>query len=116
MLIINPGSGAVDDATQEQAQANMQEFLAAIGLGEDVSAEMKWPSLGGDGQPDGRWAFIVSLGERSCEVEMPGVAGLSQAAKAARIHPRLYVDGSSWYWDFAIRQVVHALTGNPDDD
>ena len=116
MLLINPGTGPVDGATQEQAQANMQEFLAALGLGEGVSAEMKGPSIGGDDQPDGRWSFIVSLSEHSCEVEIPGVTGLSEAAKAARIHPRLYVDGDSWYWDFAIRAVVRALTGKHEDE
>jgi hypothetical protein len=109
-VLINPGSGPVDDATEAQARTNMQEFLAAIGLGDGVAAEMQGPSIDWNGTPDGRWTFTVSLGTRSCEVEMPGVSGLAEAAASARMHPRLYVDGGSWFWDFGLRIARECLT------
>lgn len=113
MVLINPGTGPVSGATEQQARDNMQEFLAELGLGEDVSAECNGPALDTRHRPDGRWAFTVQMpgGVSAAEVDMPGIPGLSESAKAAKIHPRLYVDGNSWYWDFALRQVRRALLG-----
>lgn len=114
-VLIDPGSGPIAGATETVARTNMQEFLAALWLGDGVAAVMVGPARDYAGVPDGRWAFVVSLGERSCKVEMPGVAGLAEAAASALMHPRLYVDGDSWFWDFALRTVRVALTTDPKD-
>lgn len=116
MLLINPGSGHVDGATQKHAQSNMQEFLAALGLGEGVQAEAQGPSCDWEGNEDGRWTFTVSLGERSCEVDMPGEEGISNDQRPIIFTPRLYVDGSSWHWEFALGIVRDLLTKGPQRD
>lgn len=109
VVLINPGTGPVEDATQEQAQANMQEFLAALGLGEDVQAE-----LAGE-EDEGRWPFTVSMGKRTCRVDMPGITGLSDE-RPLHAQTRLYVDGNSWYWGFAVSVTVNRLTLDPEDE
>lgn len=114
-VMINPGTGPVPNATEEQARRNMQDFVAELDLGDAVSFEMAGPSKDASGNPDGRWTFVVRHHAATCEVEMPGVAGLAEAARTAKIHPRLYVDGSSWFWDFALNMTAFALMKGDGD-
>lgn len=110
-VLINPGSGPVDGGTLKQAQANMAAFLTALNVKGATAERTKARAH------NGRWTFKVSLHQRRaksrhCVVEMPGVGGLDSKFP---LPPRLYVDGSSWFWPFAVRQCRDALTGSLED-
>lgn len=103
-LIINPGSGPVAEATYDHAHRNMCVFVDDVSrqYGGSVRFEPVDPPLLGDG----RFRFTV-YGDNieRHEVDMPGCSlGIATGADCASIfdQPRLYVDGSSWLWGFAV--------------
>lgn len=104
-ISINPGTGPVIGATEEHAKANMDAFSADLReLGVYVTGLTRRP----DADEDGRYAYLLTMGDaRKVEVEMPGLP-LDQVrytgADGQDIwdFPRLYVDGSSWIWKFAL--------------
>jgi hypothetical protein len=63
---------------------------------------------------DGRWSFRLKHGSRSCVVHMPG-CGEKHVRFFGNLPdmwtPRLYVDGDSWLWPFAVDTVREILTG-----
>ncbi len=100
MIIMNPGTGTVDDATVEQATINIEQFIADLN-------EKGWQYIYLPNRDDnGRFAFLL-WNERPyrpvCHiVDMPGCS-LEQAREGRPWYsPRLYVDGSSWLWGFAL--------------
>ncbi len=100
MILLNPGSGPVPDATEEQAVANMSEFVSELGAHYDVTVVSHARAAASD-YGDGRWAFeLLTDDERRIEVQMPG-APIKQVREE---WTRLYVDGSSWFWEYALRQ------------
>lgn len=105
VVIINPGAGPISGrCTLENAYANMDALLKDAGLTDalysrDMDAE----------ESDGRFSFCVAIKGFTEEhgtvaVDMPGLP-LSQVRYSGKlptpIPPRLYVDGSSWWWPFA---------------
>lgn len=100
MIIINPGSGPVHDSTYFNAKANMVVFMAdshSHSLHEVVDSD----------QGDGRFRFFVHRGGRWHAIDMPGlplaqVRYMGEPDQNIWDFPRLYVDGSSWVWKFAI--------------
>lgn len=105
-IVINPGSGAVSGATEENAIENMKHFLVDCNIG----ANYKFARFPEYDQDDGRFSFMVyeSGGIRGIHhwVDMPGLPldkvrymGTDQNPWH---YPRLYVDGSSWLWSFAL--------------
>jgi hypothetical protein len=108
-FIINPGAGPVEGATRENAEANMRQLLAdanaANGTFELVRADS-----------NGRFKFTAKLGEHECEVDMPGLP-LNQVRSDDLLRiPRLYVNGSSWFWGYAVGFVGDALHGVEDGE
>ena len=101
-IFINPGSGPVADATVGHAIANIAAFV------DDLQDAGREAQTGGPGVEDrGRWTFIVTVDERDYEVEMPGlpldeVRYVDPATQNIWDFPRLYVDGSSWVWKYAL--------------
>lgn len=111
-VIINPGSGPVSGATSVQALANAQVFA------NEIHARLEGP-LGTEG--DGRWLFRMTRDDRTVEVEMPGlpldrVRWVDDDDQDIWQFPRLYVDGSSWVWKYAVGMANHMLDGRPGDD
>lgn len=102
MTFINPGSGPVTEATEEQAATNMTAFIEELrqrGCGVASHERAASADYG-----EGRYAFTVRTEDgREVEVQMPG-APLDQVRQG---YTRLYVDGSSWFWDFALQTVEH---------
>ncbi len=101
-IIINPGSGPVPDASAEEASKNIQAFAADLReRGHDVA-------LGECGLEDeGRYSFVVTVDGITREIEMPGipldqVRWLNEPEQNIWDFPRLYVDGSSWVWKYAL--------------
>lgn len=102
-IFLNPGTGPVDDATEANARANVQSFVAELGL-DDVRVRRHPRADYGEG----RYAFRLYYGKRMVEVQMPGLA-LDQVRFLGREYdqdpwdyPRMYVDGSSWLWRFGL--------------
>lgn len=123
-VIINPGSGPVAGATRENAEANVRQLLVDA---DAPNAEINFVKVGtiyGTDKPDGRFEFDLSMDGHVCNVEMPGlslerVRYLGQPDQNIWDFPRLYVDGSSWVWTYAIGFVddaLHGATEEEDDD
>lgn len=104
---INPGSGPIPHATEANADANMNAFKADLReRGIDTGEELRRRS---DLDSDGRYGYELRTAEgHYAEVEMPGlptdqVRWLGPKQDIWQ-YPRLYVDGNSWIWFFALNQ------------
>lgn len=113
-IAINPGSGPVSSATETNATANMGVFtddLRAMNLDVDTFTRRAASDYG-----EGRYAYSVAFADgRSVEVQMPGlpvehVRFLSEPGQNIWHFPRLYVDDSSWVWQWALSAC------EPDED
>ena len=104
-VIINPGTGIVARATKKQADKNMSEFVREVGL-KNVKTGV------GTENRDGRWNYVLSLGLRRCDVDMPGVI-LPEDYMSG---PRLYVEGCSWWWPYAVSIARGVLSGVDDEE
>jgi hypothetical protein len=109
-IIINPGTGPVAGSNEEDATANMVVFA------EEVATKYGLVRVREDRAPandyDGRFAYRMihrdaDGNDHVQEIDLPGLP-LHQVNYGARPDdnpwhfPRLYVDGSSWLWSFAI--------------
>lgn len=111
-VMINPGTGPVHNATRELARENITALIqdARQGRVDGVTVE-------DTGREDeGRFTFILRSGTRTCDVDMPGLPEdearyLGRDDQNILDFPRLYVEGSSWVWLYAIDQVRHYLLG-----
>lgn len=99
-VVVNPGSGPVEGATEEHAQTNIRHFVADCGDG--------WRAVRcAQDDHDGRYSFVVYRHNRCHQVDMPGlpleqVRYTGSEGQSAWDYPRLYVDGGSWLWKFAL--------------
>jgi len=103
-IFINPGTGNVDGASEANARTNMKQFV------KDCDSSLTWHTRRNKNADygDGRYCFMLSCDEfpkKKVEIQMPGwelervrYMGLDQNPWH---FPRLYVDGSSWLWEFA---------------
>ena len=101
-IIINPGSGPVAEATEENATENMKHYIT------DCSDyDWKFIRIPSEDYGEGRYAYLVWADNKCHEIQMPGLA-LSQVRFMNEDNqdiwdfPRLYVDGDSWVWAFAL--------------
>lgn len=103
-VIINPGTGPVD-GEEGEAWNNMAQFVQDL---EERGIEVEGYNKPEADSDDGRFLFNVILKEGiTREVEMPGVPlenvrWLDREDQNIWDFPRLYVDGSSWVWKFAL--------------
>lgn len=113
-MISNPGAGPIGgDASYADACSNIKAFVSSLCLSDPPVRIKKPRPARGDG---GRFLFTLHRGIRKVSVDMPGIP-------LAEVHyidgadpwrfPRLYVDGSSWLWKFAINTARFALR-DPD--
>ena len=98
MIVANPGAGPVSGSTRENADKNMRKFL------EDCGADSF--EFGGM-EHDGRFGYQMKVGDRTVDVDMPGlplekVRFVSDPGQNIWDFPRLYIDGSSWVWKYAV--------------
>ncbi|WP_158894300.1 hypothetical protein [Amycolatopsis anabasis] len=108
MLLVNPGSGPFPTGDEGTASVNMDVFVADVcdRWNYTLVTSARRPEKDGD---DGRYTwdleFLRPNGQRHrCEVRMFGVPrdyGVGDNPLAFP-EPRLYVDGQSWVWDFAV--------------
>lgn len=102
--IINPGFGPVLRATKKQAMANMRHFVRQVNVPGLETEDLRSPK-GGD---EGRYSWCIRLGNRHMVVDMPGVK-LTMSRSWKMGEPRIYVDGSSWQWPFAVEIVQEEM-------
>ena len=97
-LIINPGTEPVELATIENAVTNMQQLIKDSGQ-TGVSFERIKEQDG-----DGRFSFKLKSDKHkfTIAVDMPGCELEKVRASKPFYSPRLYVDGSSWLWGYAL--------------
>lgn len=102
-LSINPGTGPVAGATAEHARANLDHFLTDLTNAGHTASYVAT----GDTPVDGRWMYVIRVDDRLWEIQMPGlpldkVRYMAEDGQSAWNYPRLYVEGSSWLWTFAL--------------
>ena len=102
-ITINPGSGPVDNTTQENADANMEVFRQDVKERHGYSVVS---FLFEATQEDGRYRYLLTCDGAIHEVEMPGwpleqVRYMDQETQNIWDFPRLYVNGDSGVWEFA---------------
>jgi hypothetical protein len=108
-VIINPGAGPLrEPARREDVVRNAQLFLEDL----QPDAERR-SSIGyeiGNVEDGGRWEVVFFTRDgHECVVEMPGVKAETLRARTGRPGPRLYVNGDSWLWEFAVPNARRAL-------
>ena len=101
-IIINPGTGSVLEASEENAIENIKCFISDNGVEDIVYKRIPNSDYG-----DGRYAFCLKKDGICHEIQMPGltiekVRYLGNEDQNIWNYPRLYVDGSSWVWKYAL--------------
>lgn len=105
-VIINPGTGSVEDTSLDEATKNMVQFCKDVAEHICVSQEdVSFQRTKEFDYGDGRYSFLVTTPHGSQDVQMVGlpieevrwVDGLNPW-----LYPRLYVDDSSWLWEYAV--------------
>ncbi len=119
ILILSPGTADIPDTTEEDARKNIKVFVSDLAeKGVKVKSTHRRPHL--DGFYFGRYAFLLFLKEPQPQVNsfepglrkkilihMPGVPlekvrFMDTPDQDVLEFPRLYVDGSSWLWLYAL--------------
>jgi len=118
MIIINPGSGPVENATYENALTNIEHYITDCGLKHIRFVHLE------DRDEEGRYCFMLfkDFWDRGIHhfVEMPGlpleqVRYMKNEGQNIWDFRRLYIDGSSWIWCFAmLNQEDFEIGGNDD--
>lgn len=94
-IIINPGTQADNSATLDKARIVAERLHEDLGLSDPISRDP-------DHDRDGWFRFIFTAGPKTVEVDIPGddpdVVCEGRPFKSRR----LYVDGSSWLYGFAV--------------
>lgn len=104
-ISINPGTGPVAGATVEAARSNMDTFVSDL---RDAGVYVVGMTRRPTSDDEGRFAYELTMGDtRRVEVEMPGlpldrVRFMDQPGQDIWQFPRLYIDGSSWIWKWAL--------------
>jgi hypothetical protein len=113
-IIINPGLGPVENSSVQLALSN------AIQLAEDTGGVLLAPPEEPIDDGEGRYTFTIrNHRDEDVEIEMPGipldeVRYMGEEGQNIWDYPRLYVDGSSWVWKYAISAVQRV--GAPEEE
>jgi len=107
-IIINPGTEPVLDTKEEDSEASIHEFMDQVR--EHVGYELQYERMREDN--DGWYAWRLHCRELSTrvDIDMPGLPP-DQLQLGPWKSPRLYVDGSSWLWKYALNMAVNKLLG-----
>jgi hypothetical protein len=108
MVMINPGSGPVKEACIGNAVLNIDKFVQDCNL---QGLKVKNSDVIDNG--DGRYIFELERDDFpvwSCQIRMPGlplekVRFMDEEGQDILKFPRLFVDGSSCVWKYAIAAV-----------
>lgn len=100
-VYINPGGGDVPQATVENARRAVELFLDDC---HTCGWTVEWDGTltAYDGS---RWDTKITVGGVVHEVSMPGDDPDRTRRSEPWVSYRLYVDGSSWLWGYALNMV-----------
>ncbi|OAP24491.1 MULTISPECIES: recombinase family protein [Amycolatopsis] len=121
MVIFSPGSGPLPTADEDTAAANLDAFVADVCARWDYTlvASRRRPE---DDRDDGRYVWDLEFRRPNgkhhmCQAAMFGVPrDYAEGGDSLMFpEPRLYVDGESWVWDFAVGIAAAYFDRNPDD-
>lgn len=104
-VTINPGTGPVNGATENNATKNIEHFITDC---ENNKVKgIQFVRIPDSDYGNGRYAFLLWVDQRCHEIQMPGlqldkVRYINPETQNIWDYPRLYVDGSSWVWKFAL--------------
>ncbi|MFD9895110.1 hypothetical protein ACFWY9_37690 [Amycolatopsis sp. NPDC059027] len=122
MVMFSPGSGPLPTGHEDTAKSNVDAFVT------DVCARWNYTLVTSQRRPeddrdDGRYTWDLEFRRpngkhHTCRVHMFGVPrDYGQGENPLTFpEPRLYVDGSSWVWDFAVKQAAASFDRDPDDE
>jgi len=118
-VVVNPGTGHCPGATEANAATNIVQLIKDAGLNPDVVGVERVPDE--DEDAEGRFYFILSHDGHKCGIYMPGwelerVCWIDREDQNIWDFPRLYVNGSSWVWKFAMKITGEELRGEYDED
>lgn len=120
-IVINPGTGPVPNSSEENARANLLVFCEDVANQHNTTAEWNPDDqiLTDDGE--GRWSTVILVNGQVVEIDMPGLP-LDQVRFTGADDqdiwdfPRLYVEGSSWVWKYAVSVCDPANFFDGEDD
>ena len=94
--LLNPGTGCVGGrCTMASAWRNLEALMERDGVEGEITSD---PDAENEG---GRFLLVLKIkGRRPILVDMPGCS-LARLKNETMDQPRMYVDGSSWFWQFA---------------
>ena len=108
MLIINPGTEAAAGATAENSRQAFHFFVSDL---RSIGATVEYDTDEPYDLRDGYWEFTVQVNGRERTLDIPGDEPETTRKGEPWVSKRLYVDGSSWLWGFAL-----SIISNDDDD
>ena len=107
-VVINPGTGPIAGSHARDARRNLGVFCRDLALPAPRISIARNVS----GDFDGKYDYLLQRGIRTVSVAMPGLpldrVKLGPSDNAWHFH-RLYVDGDSWLWPFALDTAKRAL-------
>ncbi len=108
MLIINPGTEGRDGATVENATAVVGQICADL----SIPPEQIQRQPEKDDEADGFFSFVFDNGN-GCrfDIEVPGDDPAQVTASKPFVSRRLYVDGSSWLYGYALNAIERCISG-----
>ena len=110
--MVDLGEGSISRGTEANAASNMTQFV------EDCTARgLQFERVHDKDLGDGRYSFRIYQGTRSQLVRMPGLP-LEQVRCVGSVdpsgYPRLYLDGNSYWWRYAVMLVMFPGEGSDD--
>ena len=115
MIIINPGTEPLPEATEENAGKAIDLFVADLNE-RGVHVVKVWRKPGND-RGGGWFAYrILTDTDRGYNIGMPGIDPEATHAGVPFTSPRLYVDGSSWLWGYALNMCTPEVIEGSDDE
>lgn len=105
-IVFNPGTAARPGATAENAEAVMRRLAADVRLLPDEVR--RDPTM--DDIERGRFGFVVRRGSVVVEIQIPGDDPDEVAQGRPFVSRRLYVDGSSWLYGYALNIIEGRLS------
>lgn len=103
LISINPGTEPDPRATLANAEIVAAAICRDLGLPETTPVRML-----GEGA-DGWFRFNFILGKRSVEVDIPGDDPETICKGQPWVSRRLYVDGASWLYGYALNAISRHL-------
>lgn len=101
-IAVNPGSGEIGASTWEQAYENIQQYINDCEIPMHIVSTEFYPD-------DGRYLFTLKADnyDWQTDIQMPGlpleqVRYMCENGQSVYDFHRLYVDGSSWLWIYAL--------------